>query len=260
MIRPGITSRVHRVEGLGEWGELEIRGVIVDNPSDTPPPGFYAAELVSFAPARTALEGFRAAGVRVVLVRIHAAGGRVPTCVALEDAFRRFSEGGGTLITYVDRVAASAAAPLALWGDIVTMAPDAAFAVHRVLGFGFVGATIVPLAANLTESLDQRQLRVFQERTLTPADLLEAWVHLGPNDRGDPDSVEIGAEDAIKHGWVDAVLPPGEVEGLVLAVLAGEPFCSARRLALARRARGVAGWWHRLTRRRRWPAAGLRRL
>jgi ATP-dependent protease ClpP protease subunit len=229
-IRPGITHRVHHVEGLGEWGELEIRGVVVEDPDGLAIPGFKGAEQVPVSDALAALERFRADGVRVVLVRIHCAGGSTTAGVALEEAFRVFSAAGGTLITYVDRAANSTAASFALVADIITMAPHSSFAVHRALVFE--AGTMAPRPASEGEFFNQHLLEVFRERTLTPDADLDTWVHLGPNDRGEPDHAEIGAAAAMAYGWVDLVLPPDRVESLVHQVLTGLPFFSQRRIAL----------------------------
>ena len=215
--RPGITATSH-----GTWGEIELRGALT---GAVPIPGFDAAELIRPEPLVEALGHFERDGVRVVLVRIHCAGGDHGGSVAIGDAIEGFSRRGGLVVTYVNRAANSGASVFALRGDLCFMHPDASFAIHRSLGWEGPSLEPAPADAPWLERNNLAAMSVYLERTLTPAALLWDWVHRGPNDHGAPEVYELFAAEAQRLSWVDGIMLPESVAAFVehIASIASAP-------------------------------------
>jgi ATP-dependent protease ClpP protease subunit len=141
------------------------------------------------------IEGHRGRGVRALLVTLSGCGGNVQHAFALYEALRRFSARGGTVIVHAVGWNASTNAVLVHAGDCVVVDPGVQIVVHSCYG---------PVAA-LVENDNRRMVEVFAERTLTPRALLEQWVTLKDNDKGEADASLLTAEDAVHHGWADFI-------------------------------------------------------
>lgn len=179
--------------------EIEIRGYLAEAPGH----GVAPEEVRSPTKVIAEIEALAARGERVALVTIDSPGGLVDAALAVYGALRRFSEAGGTVVTYIAGPedeqgrprCASTATVLALAGDIRVMHPGARFTVHSMFGGG----------AAAVEKANRRMLGIYAARTRTPAAELETWLALVENDRGEPCKAEIEADAALAHGWAHIV-------------------------------------------------------
>jgi ATP-dependent protease ClpP protease subunit len=194
-------------------GEVEIRGKFIGTPGRWEDCGKVPApepdEILSERTVLAEIAAQQARGVRVLLITLETGGGNAEAGLAIYNAIRCFSRGGGTVIVHAVGWVASLGPLIALAGNYVFMTAGAQLVVHSALG------PAAPAA-----HANRLMLGVFTARTFTPPSMLEQWLSLRENDKGEPARAILDAPAALYYGWADKVAT--REEALVFAAaLAG---------------------------------------
>lgn len=144
-----------------------------------------------------------------VTVRINSPGGDVVEAQGIYNALRRHSADGGKVTVEIDALAASAASYVAMAGDVVRIAENAMFMVHKAWTLAIGNADQIRQTADVLDKFDGILAATYSARTgLDVAEILalleaETWM---------------GAEESLQRKFADEIgtplnvaasLPPG---------------------------------------------------
>jgi hypothetical protein len=200
--------------------EIEIRSYMVNGSSAAPDLRALedaarrgAAEVVFAEDLVAEIDAARAAGARVLFVRVGGPGGHSQGSFQILDALRRFSAAGGKVVTYAcaGRVA-STATILALAGDFRFMHPAAVYLLHSTLGGEAAAAEWNP-----------RMFEVYAARTSTPRAVLEQALRCTYTADGTLEAAELRREAALAFQWAHLDLDEAAARAMAAQLAAPEP-------------------------------------
>lgn len=151
------------------------------------------------ASATALIEALNAAGGKPVHMHINSPGGDVFEARSMVSAVFAYRAKGGTVTTYIDGLAASAATYLALAGDSVHIADGGMFMVHNSWTLAYGNKAEMRSTADLLEQIDETIASDYARKTGASTEQIAAWM--------DAETWFTGAK-ALAAGFVDSVIEP----------------------------------------------------
>ena len=158
----------------------------------------YVGDDVDGLSARQVAEFLAENRSRRILVRINSPGGLVFDGTTIYNALVAHP---AEVITQIEGIAASAAATIAMAGRPVRMAGNAQLFIHRAMGLAVGNRALMAEMVEWLDKTDQTIAKTYAAKTgKTPAAMLKLM-------EGRLDGTTFGAEEALKAGFIDEILP-----------------------------------------------------
>jgi ATP-dependent Clp protease protease subunit len=111
---------------------------------------------------------------RTIQIRINSAGGSVFEGIAIRSAIKTFQKAGITIDCYVDGIAASMAAPIAVSGNKVYISKFGRMMLHKAKGYGEGNSDDLRRTADLIDTCENDVIQMIAERTGMSAEDVKA--------------------------------------------------------------------------------------
>lgn len=153
------------------------------------------------ASASALIEALAAADGKPVHMHVNSPGGDVFEARAMVSAVRAHQARGGSVVAYIDGLAASAATYLALAGDSVHIAEGGMFMVHNAWTFAYGNKAELRSTADLLDKIDGTIAADYARKTGAKAEQITEWMDA---------ETWFTADEALAAGFVDSVTRPAE--------------------------------------------------
>lgn len=139
-----------------------------------------------------------------VHMHVNSPGGDVFEARAMVSAVRAHQARGGSVVAFIDGLAASAATYVALAANQVHMAEGGMFMVHNSWTLSYGNKTDLRATADLLEKIDGTIAADYRRKTAASAAQVAEWMDA---------ETWFTAEEALAAGFVDGVMQPPATEG-----------------------------------------------
>lgn len=153
------------------------------------------------ASAKALIEALAATEGKPVHMHINSPGGDVFEARAMVSAVRAHQAKGGTVVAYIDGLAASAATYLSLAGNQVHIAEGGMFMVHNAWTLAYGNKAELRSTADLLEKIDGTIAADYARKTGAKSEQIAAWMDA---------ETWFTADEALAAGFVDSVSRPSE--------------------------------------------------
>lgn len=135
---------------------------------------------------------------RDILMRVNSPGGSVFDGIAVHTALLHHT---GKVTARIEGIAASAASFLTTAANEIEIAKAGSYMIHRAWGVAIGNTQAMADMAGVLNKLDGQIADLYADRTGKNTDTIIDWMI------GDEDGTWFNASEALKHGFVDRVLP-----------------------------------------------------
>lgn len=147
-----------------------------------------------------------AATFNTIQIRINSGGGSVFEGIAIRSAIKSFIKAGINVVTYVDGIAASMAAPLAISGSKVYISKFGRMMFHKASGYGEGSADDLRRTADMMDGAEKDILQMITDKTGLPAKDIEAKLFQPGIDKW------LSAQECIDMKLADEIFDAEEVD------------------------------------------------